>query len=342
MKFGIFGGSMIARFHAQAIEGMKDSTLVAVYARRLPAAQALADEFGCKAYSDEGAFFNESGIDIATIATPSGAHLELSLKAAEAGVHVICEKPLEISTERVDQMIEATAKAGVTLSGIFNRRFNPALKMFKSAIDQHRFGNIALAGASVRWYRDPEYYGSSNWKGTWRWDGGGALKNQSIHAIDQLLYLADPVKRVSASTTRALHKGIEVEDTAVAILEFESGARGIVEGSTACWSESGNPAEIYVNGDQGSVILADDGFRKWEFRETLPEDTHVLEHLMIDTKKEGMGANDPSAINADGHRHNFEDVVSAIQAGKKPSVDGGEARKAIALISAIYESAKNN
>ncbi|MCZ6675504.1 MAG: Gfo/Idh/MocA family oxidoreductase [Verrucomicrobia bacterium] len=342
MKFGIFGGSMIARFHAQAIQAMESSNVEAIYARRQSVAEELASEFGCKAYSDADAFFNESGIEIVTIATPSGAHLEPALQAAAAGKHIICEKPLEISTERVDRMIEATDKAGVTLSGIFNRRFNPAVKAFKAAIEQNRFGNIALAGASIRWYRDPEYYASSNWRGTWRWDGGGALRNQGIHAIDQLLYLAGPVKKVAASTTRSTHKGIEVEDTAVALLEFENGARGIIEGSTACWSESGNPAEIYVNGDQGSVILADGGFRQWEFRESSPEDSHILENLMRNPKTSGMGSNDPKAISAEGHTRNFEDVVSAIQKGKSPSVDGREARKAIELISAIYKSAQSN
>jgi len=333
---------MIARFHAQAIQAMDNSTLEAIFARRQSAAEELANEFGCKAYSNEDAFFNESGIEIVTIASPSGAHLEPTLKAAGAGIHVICEKPLEISTDRADQMIEAADKAGITLSGVFNRRFNPALKAFKSAVEQKRFGNIALAGASIRWYRSPDYYNSSNWKGTWRWDGGGALRNQGIHAIDQLLYLAGPVKMVAASMTQVLHKGIEVEDTAVAILQFESGARGIIEGSTACWSQSGNPAEVYINGDQGSVILSHNQFRQWEFREDAPEDADILNSLMYDPDTDVMGANDPAAKTPDEHQRNFEDVVSAIKLGKKPSVDGREARKPIELISAIYESAKNN
>ena len=333
---------MIARFHAQAIQALEDSELVAVFARRQEAADTLAEELGCKGYSDEEQFFNESGIEIVTIATPSGAHLEPAQKAAAAGVHIICEKPLEVSLERVDQMIDAADKGGVTLAGVFNRRFNPATRAFKAATEANRFGNVALAGASIRWWRDPDYYANSNWKGTWRWDGGGALKNQGIHAIDLLLHLAGPVKRVSASTTRATHHGIEVEDTAVATLEFESGARGIIEGSTACWSESGNPAEVYINGDQGSVVLTDDKFRQWSFRESRPEDEDILENLIIDPRMVGAGANDPKAITADGHRDNFKDVVTAIQENRAPSVDGHEARKAVALISAIYESAKNN
>lgn len=342
MKFGIFGGSMIARLHAQAIQTLEDSSLVAIYARRKSTAEELAREFNCKAYWEEDAFFHDSDFNIVTIATPSGAHLDPALKAAAAGKHIICEKPLEITTERVDQMIESAEKHGVTLSGVFNRRFNPALEAFKAAVDSHRFGNISLAGASIRWYRAPEYFSSSNWKGTWQWDGGGALKNQGIHAIDQLIYLMGPVKKVAASTTRVFHKEIEVEDTAVAILDFENGARGIIEGSTACWSGSGNPSEVYINGNQGSAILADDGLRQWEFRDSIPEDSQVLENLMRDPHKGGMGANDPKAINSEGHRRNFEDVVSAIKNDRSPSIDGREARKAIELISAIYQSARNN
>ena len=342
MNFGIFGGGMIARFHGEAIRKMKDSKLVAVYARRQEVAEELAQELGCQAYWDEEAFLAHPDLDIVTIASPSGAHLEPTLKAAAAGKHVICEKPLEITPERVDTMTKACEAAGVTLSGIFNRRFNPAVTAFKAAVERSRFGHLALAGASVRWYRDPAYYNSSNWKGTWQLDGGGALMNQSIHAIDQLLFIVGPVKRVSAFTTRATHKSIEVEDTGVAILEFENGARGIIEGSTASWSASGNPAEVYAHGDCGSVVLADDGFRQWEFKDSTPSDQEVLDKLMRNSEGGGLGANDPSAINADGHTRNFEDVVNSIQQKTPLAVDGHEARKAVALICAIYESAKNN
>lgn len=333
---------MIARFHAQAIKNMKSSRLVAVYARRQAAAEELGEELGCKAYWDDDSFFGDPTIEIVTIATPSGVHLEPTLKAAKAGKHVICEKPMEITPERIDTMIEACDAAGVKLSGIFNRRFNPALRALKRAVDQRRFGNLALAGAYVRWWRDPEYYKNSNWKGKLEWEGGGALMNQSIHAIDQLLYVMGPVKSVSALTTRATHSYIEVEDTAVAILEFENGARGIIEGSTACWSKSGNPAKINVHGDCGSVVMEDDGFRQWEFKTSLEEDALVLETLMRKAQAGAQGANDPTAIDAEGHTRNFEDVVTAIETRTPLMVDGREARKAVALISAIYKSARQN
>lgn len=340
MKFGIIGGGMIAKFHARAIQAMEGGELVSIYARRADAVEPLAQEFGCRAYTDLDAFLADPELEIVTIATPSGAHLEPALAAARAGKHIIVEKPLEVTTERIDQMLEACAAAGVTVSGIFNRRFHPAVAAMKKAVDEGRFGRLTMCDAYVKWYRTQQYYDSGAWRGTWALDGGGALMNQSIHLIDQLLYLAGPVKSVSASTACLAHTGIEVEDTAVAILEFASGARGVIQGSTACWSSTGHPAEVHLCGDAGSVFLADEAFRVWDFAEARPEDEEIRATLMQGAAR-GLGANDPSAINFTGHRRNFEDVVQAIQDGRAPSVSGEEARRAVALICAIYESARN-
>ena len=293
-------------------------------------------------YTDLDAFLNDPELDIVTIATPSGAHLEPALAAAKAGKHVICEKPLEITPERIDMMINACDQAGVTLSGIFNRRFHPAMDVFKKAVEEGRFGRLTLCDAYVKWYRNQAYYDSGAWRGTWALDGGGALMNQSIHLIDQLIYLAGDVASVSASTACLAHEGIEVEDTAVAILEFKNGARGVIEGSTACWSSTGHPAEVHLSGDQGSAFLADEKFRVWDFAEAAPGDDRVHAELMQGSAVKGLGANDPKAINFEGHKLNFEDVVKAIKGGRTPRVDGVEARRAVALICAIYESARND
>ena len=341
MKFGIIGAGMIAHFHAKAIEAMADGELHSVYGRRPEAAEELGRELGCQAYSDLDAFLNDPELEIVTIATPSGAHLEPALAAAKAGKHVVCEKPLEVTPERIDMMIAACEEAGVTLAGIFNRRFHPAMEAFKGAVDAGRFGQLTLCDAQIKWYRDQAYYDSGAWRGTWELDGGGALMNQSIHLIDQLIYLAGDVAAVSASMACLAHEGIEVEDTAVAVLEFKNGARGTIQGSTACWSSTGHPAEVNLCGDQGSAFLADEKFRVWDFAEAKPEDEEVLATLMMNFEGGGLGANDPKAINFTGHQRNFEDVVQAIREGRPPKVDGTEARRAVALICAIYESAKN-
>lgn len=333
---------MIANFHARAIAEMEGGELHSFFGRRQDAVDALVAEHGGKGYTDFEAFLADPELDIVTIATPSGAHLEPAIAAARAGKHVVCEKPLEITPERIDLMIAACDEAGVTLSGIFNRRFHPAMDAFKKAVEEGRFGRLTLCDAYVKWWRSQEYYDSGAWRGTWALDGGGALMNQSIHLVDQLIYLAGDVAAVSASTACLAHEGIEVEDTAVAILEFKNGARGVIQGSTACWSSTGHPAEVQLCGDKGSAFLADEKFRVWDFAEPAPEDEAVRAELMQGSVTKGLGANDPKAINFDGHKRNFEDVVTAIREGRTPRVDGHEARRAVALICAIYKSASNN
>ena len=339
--FGIIGGGIIAGFHAQAIKAMANASLGGAYVRNPEKAKRFAQAHDCPAYTNLDELLADDQIDIVVIATASGAHLEPCLAAAKAGKHIICEKPLEVTPARVQQMIDTCHQEGVILAGIFNRRFNPAMQALKKAVDQGRFGTLSMCDAYVKWYRTQAYYDSAAWRGTWELDGGGALMNQSIHAIDQLLYVAGDVRRLSASTACLIHEGIEVEDTAVAILEFENGARGVIQGSTACWSSTGHPAEVHLCGSHGSAFLSDESFRVWDFVEERPEDEKIKAELM-EGAAQGMGANDPTAINFLGHQRNFEDVVKALEEGKKPLVTGEEAMRAVKLIDAIYTSARNN
>lgn len=340
MRFGIIGGGMIAHHHAKAIQDMHNGTLEAIYARRPEAAKELAHLYNCKAYSDLDKLLSDTNIDIVTIATPSGKHMEPTIAAANAGKHIICEKPLEINPQRIQKMIDAADNNNVVLSGIFNRRFNPAVGALKQAVDKNRFGQLTLCDAQIKWYRDQEYYDSGEWRGTWELDGGGALMNQSIHTIDLLLYFAGPVKQLSASVATLTHEGIEVEDNAVVMLEFENGALGTIQASTSCWSSCGLPAQIQICGDQGSAFLVDDKFSHWDFKNPSPEDDNI-QSMMVNGIG-GIGANDPNAIDHIGHIRNFEDVVDAINQNRPPSISSREAAKAVELICAIYQSANNN
>lgn len=317
---------------------MEGGTLHSVYNHRLESAAALAAEFGVKAYSDLAAFLADPALEIVTIGTPSGAHFDPALAAFQAGKHVICEKPLEITTARIDALIDAAAAAGKTLAAILNRRFNPAMEAFKAACDGGRFGTVVSASCYVKWFRDQAYYDSAAWRGTLALDGGGALMNQAIHTIDALLYLAGPVRSVQAATSCLAHERIEVEDLGVALLEFTSGARGVIEASTCCWSKQGHPARVQICGTEGSVFLADESFEVWDFKDELPQDTAIRETLMRGGVA-GLGANDPKAIQFFQHQRNFEEVVSAIREGREPSTSACEARKAVELIQAIYQSA---
>jgi len=340
MKFGIIGAGMIGQYHAKAIEAMDGSSLQSVFDLRQESADRLAGPNGATGYCDIDAFLADPELDIVTIGTPSGAHLDPALAALKAGKHVICEKPLEITTARIDEMVEVAAANNCVLSAVLNRRFHPGMEAFKKAVDEGRFGQLTSASAYIKWYRTQEYYDSGAWRGTWKLDGGGALMNQSIHTIDALIYLAGPVKSVIANTACVAHTDIEVEDIAVAILEFENGARGVVEGSTATWSKNGHPARVQLAGTEGSVFLADESFELWEFMNETPADDEIRNTLMAGAGA-GVGANDPNAISFYQHQLNFEEVVAAIQEGREPTTSASEARKAVEVITAIYESAQN-
>lgn len=340
MNFGIIGAGMISRFHAKAITAMEGGTLRSVFSFRPDEAVQLAGEYGIKPYGDLDEFLADEQLDIVTIGTPSGLHLEPSVAALNAGKHVICEKPLEISVERIDQLISVAKNRGKTLAAVLNRRFHPAMDAFKDAVERNRFGKLTSASCYVKWFRDQAYYDSAAWRGTWALDGGGALMNQSIHTIDTLLHLAGPVKSVQANTACLAHTDIEVEDIAVAILEFKNGARGVIEGSTCSWSKKGHPARIQLCGTEGSVFMADESFELWDFMHEKPEDLEIQRTLMSG-QAAGLGANDPTAISFTQHQRNFEEVIRAIKEGREPSTSATEARKSVALIRAIYESASH-
>lgn len=340
MKFGIIGTGMIGGFHAKAIAAMTGGTLIGAADRVLKRTQAFAEQYNTKAYDSVEAMLADPAIDIVTIGTPSGAHFDPAMAAIEAGKHVIIEKPLEVTTERIDQMVAAAKAKGVTLAAVLNRRFHPGMDAFKQAADAGRFGKLTNASAYIKWYRDQAYYDSAGWRGTWALDGGGALMNQSIHTIDALLYLAGPVKSVQANTACLAHTDIEVEDIAVAIVEFENGARGVIEGSTCTWSKDGHPARVQLSGTEGSVFLADEAFETWDFMHETQADEQVRAQFMQGADA-GLGANDPNAINFTQHQRNFEEVVNAIQQGREPCTGASEARKSVELIQAIYKSAQN-
>ena len=340
MKFGIIGTGMIGGLHARAIAAMSGGELVGVASRTAEGARAFAKQHAITAYDSVEEMVNDPAIDIVTICTPSGAHLDPAMAAIAAGKHVIVEKPLEITSARIDRMTAAAAGQGVTVAAILNRRFHPAMDAFKQAADDGRFGRLTSASAYVKWFRDQAYYDSAEWRGTWALDGGGALMNQAIHTIDALLHLAGPVRSLQAHTACMAHERIEVEDSAVALLEFENGAHGVIEGSTCAWSRTGHPSRVQLAGTEGSVFLADEAFEVWDFMHETPGDDEIRARLMKGSAV-GLGANDPAAIGFLQHQRNFEEIVRAIDEGREPSTSAGEARRSIELIEAIYQSARN-
>ena len=337
--FGIIGSGMIGSLHATAIRTMRGGHLTCVFDPVAAAATRLGGEHGVSAYSEWEPFLRHPGLQVVTIATPSGLHQDCALRAAAARKHVICEKPLEVTLEKIDSMIRACAENGVLLAAVHQRRFFDSTRAFKQAVDQGRFGKITLADAYVKWFRTQQYYDQGGWRGTWKLDGGGALMNQSIHTIDQLIHLVGDVECVSAFAQRSAHERIEVEDVATAVLRFKNGALGVIEGSTACYSKLGHGAEVHICGTEGSAFMRDEGFTAWDFKQKRPEDAEILTKYGYKTGTVGVGAADPKAITSIGHQRVFEDMAQAITTGRQPAVTGAEARKSVEIILAIYQSA---
>ena len=335
--FGIVGTGLIAGMHAQALAGVASARLVACLSRDAERAGQFARAHDCAAFSDLDAFLAHPGLDAVSICTPSGAHLETALAATAAGKHLFVEKPLEVTLERCRRIVDAADAAGVICSGVFQSRSLADVLLIKRALEQGRFGDVVVGDAIVKWVRPASYYEDS-WHGTRVLDGGGALMNQSIHTIDLLQWLLGPIESVQAFTTRRAHAGLEVEDTAVAALRFASGALGTIVGSTAI--HPGFERRIEIGGTAGSAVLVGDTIGEWHFSEETDED-QALRERRADVDPDRGGASDPAGVGIAGHRRQYEELTAAILAGETPDIDGRAATAAVAIVLAIYESARS-
>jgi predicted dehydrogenase len=334
--FGIIGCGMIAEFHTRAINEIDGSSVVAVFdtvPERAAKIAALAGA-GCTVHDNLDAMLAHPGLDIVCVCTPSGAHMDPAVKVANAGKHVVVEKPLEITVPRCDAIIDACNANNVRLCAIFPSRFSKSNVALKDAIAAGRFGRLTLGDTYVKWWRTQEYYDSGGWRGTWNLDGGGALMNQAIHNVDLLQWLMGDVASVQALTDTLCHERIEVEDTAVAILRFRSGALGVIEATTSCYPGLLKRTEIH--GSDGSARVEQDDITLWSFRRAEPADDAVVAKGNVVSG----GAGDPRDISHAGHREQLSDFLRAIETGGAPRVDGREGRKAVEIIRAIYRSAR--
>jgi predicted dehydrogenase len=328
---------MIARFHARALAEVPGARLVALVGRHSANAQKLNDELSlkCDIYTDLAPVLKRPDVHIVIITTPSGAHLEPAVAAAEAGKHVVVEKPLEITTERCDRIIAACEHHGVQLCTIFPSRFGDANRALKETVEAGRFGRLTLAETTCKWWRPQSYYDEGGWKGTRALDGGGALMNQAIHNVDLLLWMMGPATHVSAFTATLAHERIEVEDTAVACLRFANGALGVIQAATSV--HPGLPKTIAIHGDRGTAVIEQDDVLRWELTPETAADRDIRQRFAQKTGASG-GASNPAAISHVGHARQLADFTAAIKQGRPPLVDGREGRKAVALIEAIYKA----
>ena len=270
-------------------------------------------------------------MDFVAIGSPSGLHSVHGIAAARRGLHVLTEKPIEISTERADELIGAARESGVKLGVMFQDRFKPDIRRLKQWIDDGAIGKPLLIDARVKWYRSPGYYSESKWRGTLALDGGGALINQAVHTLDLLLWLFGDVVRVQARTATMMH-AIQGEDTAIALLEFVSGALGTVLATTAAFP--GYPRRVEATGTQGTLILEHDRIIAADLRD-------VSGRVNVSLPS-GDNENVASPVVSDfsGHQAIFEDFVGAIRDNGTPACDGLEGRRSIALVEEIYSVAR--
>ena len=254
LNFAIYGCGVISKTHALALANVEGAQLIACADFNPAAAEAFASANGIRMLPDWNALLQSKDIDAVCICTPSGTHAPLAIEAMNAGKHVVLEKPMALNTAQCDEIIAAAERNQTRITVIAQMRTSPDIIRAKELLQSGALGKIILCQLHMCYYRPCSYY-TGSWRGTKKMDGGGALMNQGIHGVDILRDLMGPVKQLK-SVVRTLLHDIEVEDAAVASLEFENGAIGVITASTA--THPGYDREIRIYGTRGGMEFKED------------------------------------------------------------------------------------
>jgi predicted dehydrogenase len=330
IKFALVGCGRISKRHSELLgEGqIEGASLVAVCDIKKNRADDIAKKYNINSYSCMHEMMNNNKIDVVVVLTESGLHAKHTIELAKYGSHIVVEKPMALTLEDADMMIEACDKYAIKLFVVKQNRFNVPVVQLRKALDQGRFGKLIMGTIRVRWCRPQEYYDQDSWRGTWALDGG-VLTNQASHHIDLLEWMMGDVESVFAKSKNAMAE-IEAEDTAVVILKFRNGALGLIEATTAIRPKD-LEGSISILGSKGSVEIggfAVNEMKIWNFNEALDEDINVKENYSVN----------PPNVYGFGHQAYYEHVVDCIQNKTPQLVDGLKGRKSLELINAIYES----
>lgn len=328
LRIGLVGYGVIGVFHMDLWEKVAGAKVVAVCDLLPERAKEAAEKFGAEAYTDYADMLERGQLDAVDICTPSGLHAEQGIMAAERGLHVLTEKPMDINLAKADKLIETAERNGVKLACIFQYRVDPEMRLVKKWIDEGRIGKILSCSTYVKWWRDQSYYDSGAWRGTLALDGG-VLANQAVHSIDQLCFMCGPVAEVEYAHVDTLARKIEAEDFAMAVFRFENGARGVVEATTCSYPGMTTRTEIF--GEKGSAVFSGPNVESFKVR---GEDVDIS----AESAKED-GAGDAAAISLSGHALQLEDFVQAIKENREPIVTGRAARMAVDALTKIYSKA---
>jgi predicted dehydrogenase len=331
MRFGILGGGGISDTHARAVRACVGLEVAAFCGVNADRTGLLAKQHGAVAYARLEDFLAHRPMEAVIIGSPSGLHAEQGIAAAERGLHVLVEKPIDVSTARAEALIAAAARAGVTLGVIFQDRVKPALARLRDALRAGALGEVLLASARVKWYRPPEYYSASRWRGRLALDGGGALVNQGIHTVDLLRWLLGPVARVKALAATRMH-ALEGEDVALALLEFASGSVATLEATTCAFP--GYPRSLELTGTAGTVVVLGDDVVAADLRAPRPDLVSARERAVAEN------AASPIVTDVSAHATVIWDFAAAIRTGRPPLCDGRDGTATLAVVEAIYAAAR--
>lgn len=327
--FGIIGGGGISDTHARALKETQGVEVSAFLGANPEKVQLLARKYGGTPYSDIESFLKHEPLDAVIIGSPSGLHASEGTQCARRGLHVLVEKPIDITVAKASALIEECERMKVKLAVCFQDRFAADSVRLKQLLDDGGLGKPILVSGRVKWYRPPEYYTGSRWRGLLALDGGGALMNQGVHTVDLLLWLLGDVDRVYAKTLTALHD-IESEDTLVATLEFGNGAIGTLEAATSVYP--GYNRRIEITGSEGTVIFEHDRIVAADLKTPLTGGIQAR-------KDENQSSNSPVVSDVSGHKRIIADFVNAIQTDGTPRCDGPEGLRSVNLVESMYESA---
>jgi UDP-N-acetyl-2-amino-2-deoxyglucuronate dehydrogenase len=333
--FGIVGAGVIAQTHAAAIAALPGADLLAVADIEPERAATFARAHGCAAEADLGALLARDDIDVVSVCVPSGLHAEVGSQAAAAGKHLVVEKPIDVSLAAADRLIEAVRAAGVAMTVISQHRFDAGLVEVRRLLDDGALGRLVLGEASTKWYRSQGYYDSAAWRGTWALDGG-SLMNQGIHYVDLLRWTMGPVAEVTAVYATQAHE-VEVEDTALAVLRFTSGALGTIVTSTAVFP--GFAQRLEITGTDGTVVVEDGEIAHQGLRDQLPDYGLRGSRVGVGAALPGAAAS-AAAIGTSSHAAQIADLLAAIDAGREPAVTAAHGRETLEVILAVYEAAR--
>jgi UDP-N-acetyl-2-amino-2-deoxyglucuronate dehydrogenase len=333
LRFAVIGAGNIAKIHVQALVQIPNSRVAVVCSRTEASGRALAAVCGADWEPDYLRAVQRADVDAVTICTPSTTHAEIGVAAANAGKHLLVEKPIDVTLDKIDRLIAAAQGTGVVLACVFPLRFMAGVDQAKQALDAGRLGRLTLADVFVKWHRPQAYY-DNGLRGAWANDGGGALMNQAIHNVDLLQWLVGPVAQVMSHTATLAHQ-MEAEDTVSAVVQFANGALGVIQAATSVWP--GDPARVELRGDRGTIVLEEGRIVTWKLADAAPGEEEAM--LALEGSGGGSGAGDPLAIGSERHRRQLVDFIEAIQQRRPPRIEGAEARKSVEIIRAIYRSA---